>query len=96
MLNIHDIMFARNVPVHTATRKWRVLEVTLRVARLGAQSEVYDCLVCGSVGAVSDGATAARSPSRGRVAADAALSTATQLSAADHLLGRRERRSAAD
>ena len=43
MSNIHDIMFAHNV--YIATRKWRVLKVTLQVATPGVESAVYNCLV---------------------------------------------------
>jgi len=46
MLNIHDIMFARNVPMYIATRRWCVLKVTPQLAIPGAESVVYDCLVC--------------------------------------------------
>jgi len=42
VLNICDIMFAHNI----ATRKRRVLKVTLQVATSGAESAVYDCLGC--------------------------------------------------
>jgi len=46
VLNIHDIMLARNVHGYTATRKWRVLKVTAPVAAPGAESAVYDCMRC--------------------------------------------------
>ena len=45
VLNIYDIMLAHNVPALIATRKWRVLKVTLQVAKPGTESAVYDCLV---------------------------------------------------
>jgi len=45
VLNIYDIMLAHNIPVLIATRKWRVLKVTLQVAKPGTESAVYDCLV---------------------------------------------------
>jgi len=45
VFNIHDIMFAHNVPQYIATRKWRVFKVTLQVATLGAESAACDCLV---------------------------------------------------
>jgi len=36
-------LFAHDVVAYTATRKWRVLKVTLQVAAPGAESAVYDC-----------------------------------------------------
>jgi len=45
VLNIHDIMLARNVPAYRATRNRRVLKVTAHVAAPGAESAVCDCLV---------------------------------------------------
>jgi len=45
VLNIHDIMFAHNVPAYTAARKRRALKVTSQVAISGAESAVCDCFV---------------------------------------------------
>jgi len=45
VLNINDIMFAHNIHAYIATRKGRVLKVTLQVATPGAESAVYDCLI---------------------------------------------------
>jgi len=36
-------LFAHDVVAYAATRKWRVLKVTLQVAAPGAESAVYDC-----------------------------------------------------
>ena len=41
----HVCMFAHNIPAYIATRKWRMLKVTLQVATPGTESAVYDCLV---------------------------------------------------
>jgi len=47
VLNIYDMMLARNVHANMATRRRRVLKVTPppKVATQGAESAVYDCLV---------------------------------------------------
>jgi len=39
VLNIHDIMFAHDVPAYTATRKWRVLKVLFFATRRSCSSE---------------------------------------------------------
>jgi len=45
VLNIHDIMLARNVHAYRATRNRHVLKVTAQVAAPGAESAVCDCRV---------------------------------------------------
>ena len=49
VLNIYDIIFARNVPAYIATRKLRVLKVTPQMVTPGAESAVYDSLVNGRI-----------------------------------------------
>ena len=49
VLNIYDIIFARNVPAYIATRKLRVLKVTPQMVTPAAESAVYDSLVKGRI-----------------------------------------------